>query len=62
MEFVTKITDNKNKNLQYHAIYLIENLKPLQLLYFREHSLISIILVMRSLKETCIIDKSFNNL
>lgn len=62
LEFVAKATDNKNKHLRHLAIRLIDNLEPLQLLYFTEHNLMSIVLVVRFPEQVCTMDEQFNSL
>lgn len=46
-EFVAKATDNEKELLRRHAVNLIENLKPLQSLYLKEHNLTTIAPVVR---------------
>lgn len=50
-EFMTKTIDNKNKHLWHHILYLIDQLKLLQFLYLTKHNLMSIMSIMRSLKQ-----------
>lgn len=50
LEFIIKVIDNKNKDLQCHAIYLIDNLKLLKTSYLTEHNLMSIKPIVRSLE------------
>ncbi len=61
-EFVAKATDNENKHLRRHAMWLMDNLELLQSSYLTEHNLTSIAPVVRSPEQACAMDEQFNNL
>lgn len=61
-EFVAKVTNNENKHLRRHTVWLINNLELTQSLYLTEYNLTSIAPVVRFLEQTCTIGEQFNNL
>lgn len=55
--FITKTMNIKNKHLLYHTVNLINNLKLLQSMYFKENILMLIVFVNRFLKQACAMSK-----